>query len=44
MRFKDEDLKEIARLVDEGWSRNQVATKYNVRLIFVLFNKAYHFY
>ena len=29
MKLKDEDLKEIARLVDEGWSRNQVATKYN---------------
>ena len=29
MKLKDEDLKEIARLVDEGWSRNQVASKYN---------------
>lgn len=29
MRLKDEDLKEIARLVDEGWTRNQLANKYN---------------
>ena len=29
MRLKDEDLKEIARLVDEGWSRNQIACKFN---------------
>ena len=29
MRLKDEDLKEIARLVDEGWTRNQLAKKYN---------------
>ena len=29
MRLKDEDLKEIARLVDEGWTRNQLANKFN---------------
>ena len=29
MRLKDEDLKEIAKLIDEGWSRYQLANKYN---------------
>ena len=29
MRLKDEDLKEIARLIDEGWTRNRLANKYN---------------
>ncbi len=29
MRLKDEDLIEIARLIDEGWSRYQLASKYN---------------
>ena len=29
MKLKDEDLKEIARLVDEGWTRYQLASKYN---------------
>ena len=29
MRLKDEDLKEIAKLIDEGWSCYQLANKYN---------------
>ena len=29
MRLKDEDIKEIARLIDDGWSRYQLASKYN---------------
>ena len=29
MKLRNEDLKEIARLVDEGWTRNQLAKKYN---------------
>ena len=29
MRLKDEDIKEIARLVDEGYSSGHIASKYN---------------
>ena len=29
MRLKDEDIKEIARLVDKGYSHRSIATKYN---------------
>ena len=29
MRLKVEDLKEIAKLIDEGWSRYQLTNKYN---------------
>ena len=29
MRLKDEDIKEIARLIDEGCSSGYIARKYN---------------
>ena len=28
MKLKDEDIKEIARLIDEGWSYIKLACKY----------------
>lgn len=30
MKFKDEDIKEIARLIDEGWSYIKLACKFNM--------------
>ena len=30
MKLKDEDIKEIARLIDEGWSYIKLACKFNM--------------
>ena len=30
MKLKDEDIKEMARLIDEGWSYIKLACKFNM--------------